>query len=245
MQNDQGVEADINMDVTRRIVAFGILSLGLFSTANGEDVNALIDQLGSWRKSKCIEASNKLIAMGKPVVPEVAKVLNKKGRWQGRFAARTLRDIGQDASEAIPELFKALDDSDELTRVYAVEALATMAKQADQVIPVLQMVAETKDYDLSEKARLAIEQLVELSKSQSRAESFRQTTAQGKDTTSVVSKEPLPSDSSDVEDNPVVSATHSPTKESFTWPGLLVFIRIALLTFVIGGFFLLLYVYQE
>lgn len=230
------------MGSKRIILAFAVLSLVFFATAKGEDVTKLIDQLGSWNKDKAKEASDKLAAIGKSVVPEVAKVVNEKSRRKGRFAVRTLREIGPDAADAIPELIEALDDSDALTREYAVEALAQMGRQADLIIPVLHKVANSKDENLREQARLAIKQLNEYSdrtKTTPQAESIR------KDKPSEVQSALKSPDSTEVADDAILSTTHSSAKKEINWTKPVVLIRIAFLTFVIGGFFLLLHVYQE
>ncbi|MEA3227078.1 MAG: HEAT repeat domain-containing protein [Planctomycetota bacterium] len=245
-----------NMNAIQRIVAaIGILNLGFTSTVIGGDVAALIEQLGAWNKNQAKKASDELAAMGKPVVSEVANALSGKGRRRGRFAARTLRQIGQDAADAIPALSKSLNAPDALTREYAVEALAKMVKQADQVIPVLQEAMNDGSEDLREKARLAIIQLTESLESQGQVESTRQlatethsteTAAQNKDTTKVVQHELLRSNSANTSGGSVVLGADSPGKKGhFGKLSLMMFIRSALLTFVVAGFFLLLYVCRE
>lgn len=239
-----------NMNAALRIMTVGILSLVFVSSAMGEDVEELIDQLGSLSKDKAKEASNKLAAIGRPVVPEVAKALRSRNRHRRRFAARALREIGQDADNAIPALFESLDDSDALTREYAVEALAKMTKQANQVLPMLKEAMENGDKDLREQAGLAIIQLTKSLESQGRAESDEQrvagsdsaeTAINSKDMNSTVQQERSQSDSSNVNTDSDVNPS---TKREFTWPAPILLIRAALLTFVLGGFFMLLYVYR-
>lgn len=237
------------------LVSVGILNLALASTVAGQDVEALIDQLGSWSKDRAKKASDELAAMGRPVVPEVAKALKSKSRRRGRFAARTLRDIGQDASDAIPALCDALDDSDALTREYAVEALGKMAKQAAQVIPVLQRARRDENAGVSENARLAVARLTDYLQSQAQATSAPGTAGEihngdvserGEEAANVVQGDSSQPQSAPTSDSPAVTVAGLPDPKSHSWEsGLLTSIRLGLLAFVIGGFFLLLRLCRE
>ena len=193
--------------------------------------------------------------MGKPVVPEVARALSSKSRRRGRFAARTLRQIGPDAAEAIPDLSESLKDSDALTREYAVEALAKMLKQADQLIPVLQGMTNDENEDVRNQARLAIVGLTEALKSRDQAESVQQpvgetpitlTGPQNNAVANPVQHEPSQPSSADVTDSSAVPGTYYPEKRGYSVKfSPMMFIRLALLAFVVVGFFSLLYFYRE
>ena len=159
------------MNVTRIIVvSMGLVLVGLVPAVRADDVASLIKQLGARSNNEAKKASDELTAIGKPVVSQVAKALSSKSRRRGRFAARTLRQIGPDAADAIPALFESLKDTDALTREYAVEALATMVGQAERVIPMLQQATNDGDEDVREKARLAIVRLTESLKSRDQRE---------------------------------------------------------------------------
>ena len=146
-------------EVQKTVVAMGILNLCLVFAVLGEDTASLVKQLGSWNKDKAKKASDELTAMGAKVVPELIEALNAGGRRQRRFAARTLRQIGQEAADAIPALSRCLEDSDALTREYAIEALGKMANQADRVMPVLTKATADVDRNVREQARVAIARL--------------------------------------------------------------------------------------
>lgn len=214
------------MNITRRIVvSIGLVFVGLAGAARADDVAPLIKQLGSWSTDKAKKASDELAAMGKSVVPEVAKALGSRSRRRGRFAARTLRQIGPDAADAISALAKSLKDSDGLTREYAVEALGKMVGQAERVIGILRQVSDDRDRDVREQASLAIARLTESPKSPDQIESA-----------------PQPA----VDAAPAVLAAPAPKKESL--PDKLtpiIVIRFALIAFVVAGFFSLLYVNRE
>lgn len=237
------------------VVSIGILNLALASTVAGQDVEALIDQLGSWSKDRAKRASDELAAMGKPVVSEVAKALGSKSRRRGRFAARTLRDIGQNASDAIPALCDSLDDSDALTREYAVEALGKMVKQASQVMPVLQKATQDENGSVGENARLAIARLTGLLESQGGADSApesgagirnAETAGQSKEIVNVVQSEPSQSNEPHLSDDSVVTGTDSWGERNHSWkPGLMMSVRFCLLAFVLAGFFVLLHTCRE
>ncbi len=222
-------------------MSMSLVLVGFVPVVRADDVASLIKQLGAWSNDKAKKASDELTAMGKPVVSEVTRALSSKSRRRGRFAARTLRQIGQDAADAIPALFESLKDTDALTREYAVEALATMVRQADQVIPVLQEVTNDPDEDVREKARLAIVRLTESLKYRDQRESAPQPPAETPST-----KTNTQPDGADVGNSPAVLAAGSSEKESLLVKlSPIVFIRFALITFVVVGFFSLLYFYRE
>jgi len=126
------------------IVAYGS------SVVFGSSVSSLIKDLGNWDKKEAKAASEKLSKRGKSVVPDLISAMDNKGRR--KYATRALRQIGQDASDAIPALIKAASDSDEDTRAYAVEALGKMVSQADQVLPYLEKALNDKSNDVKAKA---------------------------------------------------------------------------------------------
>ncbi len=241
--------------IQRTIVAVGVLNLGLASAAIGQDVAALIEQLGSWSKNKAKKASDELSVMGAKVVPELIEALDGKKRRQRRFAARSLRQIGQDAADAIPALSKALNDSDALTREYAVEALGKMVNHADQVIPILTRATKDSDQEVREQAQAAIANLTELSRSQVQVESAQPrsdagqsptTAAQGAGTEDTARPEPSQSTDTDTDNGARAPSTYSPVSGGYSGGrGLMALIRCALLACVIAGFFAILYIYRE
>lgn len=246
------------MNITRRIVAsMSLVLVGLVPAVRADDVASLIKQLGAWSNDKAKKASDELTAMGKPVVSQVAKALSSKSRRRGRFAARTLRQIGPDAADAIPALFESLKDTDALTREYAVEALATMVGQAERVIPMLQQVSNDGDEDVREKARLAIVRLTESLKSRDRREFAPQPPAetpssdsavQSGDTMDVVRQAASQPNSADAGNSSAsaVLAARSPEKESLSGKlSPIIFVRFALIAFIVVGFFSLLYFNRE
>lgn len=232
------------MNITRGIVAsMSLVLVGLVPAARADDVASLIKQLGAWSNDKAKEASDELTAMGKPVVPEVAKALSSKSRRRGRFAARTLRQIGPDAADAIPALFESLKDTDALTREYAVEALATMVGQAEQVIGVLQQVTDDGDEDVRGKARLAIARLTESLESRDQGESGPQPPVETP--SAGTASQPDSADAGNSSASAVLAAP-SPAKEGLIdklTP--IIFVRFALIAFIVVGFFSLLYFYRE
>jgi HEAT repeat protein len=230
------------MGMTPRIlVSISLVLVGLVPAARADDVASLIKQLGAWSNNKAKKASDELTAMGKPVVPQVAKALSSSSRRRGRFAARTLRQIGQDAAGAIPELCESLEDSDALTREYAVEALATMTAHAEKVIDALQRATNDTEENVREKARLAIAQLTESLKSRDQTEPPPQPAAE------TPSAEPAPQpNTAEAGNSSAVLAAPSAKKESLLsklTP--IIFIRFALIAFIVVGFFSLLYVNRE
>ena len=244
------------MNITRRIVAsMSLVLVGLVPAARADDVASLIKQLGAWSNDKAKKASDELTAMGKPAVPEVAKALSSRSRRRGRFAARTLRQIGPDAADAIPALFESLKDTDALTREYAVEALATMVGQAEQVIGVLQQVTDDGDEDVRGKARLAIARLTESLEYREQRESDPRappetpgsdSATQSGGATNTVQHAPPQPKGADVSNSRAVLAAPSPERESlFDKLTPIIFIRFALIAFIVVGFFSLLYFYRE
>jgi len=241
--------------IPKTVVTIAILCSGLASAAFGDDIASLIEQLGDWNKNKAKKASDELAAMGEPVVPELIKALNSKDRRRGRFAARALRQIGQDAADAVPALSESLKDPDALTREYAIEALGTMVNQADQVIPVLTEAMNDRDKDVGDKARLVIAQLAELIKYQEQRGSTQQSLAaasspkvatQSTGTTDVAQSEPLQPNGTDVNHSSAAPGAHSPQEWGyFEKHKLMVLIRCVLLASVMAGFFSLLYLYRE
>ena len=230
------------MNITRRIVvSMSLVLAGLVPAVRADDVASLIKQLGAWSNDKAKKASDELTAIGKPVVSEVAKALSSRSRRRGRFAARTLRQIGPDAADAIPALFESLKDTDALTREYAVEALATMARQAERVIPILQQVSNDGDENVREKAGLAIARLTESLKSRDQREPAPQPPAQTPSSDSAAQP-----NSADAGNSSAVLAARSPEKESlFDQITPIVVVRFALIALIVVGFFSLLYFYRE
>jgi DnaJ-domain-containing protein 1 len=135
--------------ISLAFVSLFIVTYGT-SVIFGSSTSSLIKNLGSWDKKEAKEASEKLGKIGKSVVPELINAMDNKDRR--KYATRALREIGQDASDAIPALIKATRDSEENTRAYAVEALGKMVSQADQVLPCLEKALNDKSSDVKTKA---------------------------------------------------------------------------------------------
>jgi len=230
------------MNITRRIVvSMSLVLVGLVPAVQADDVASLIKQLGAWSNDKAKKASDELTAMGKPVVFQVAKALSSKSRRRGRFAARTLRQIGPDAADAIPALFESLKDTDALTREYAVEALAAMVGQAERVIPILQQLSNDGDEDVREKARLAIVRLTESLKSRDRRKPAPQPPAE-----TLSAETASQPNSAEARNSSAVLAARSLEKESLSGKlSPIIFVRFALIAFIVVGFFSLLYFNRE
>lgn len=240
----------------RLVVTIGILNLGLALTAMGAETASLIEQLGSWRKNKAKKASDELAAIGPKVVPElIVEALNSKSRRRRRFAVRALRQIGQDADDAIPALSRVLDDSDTLTREYAVETLGKMVKQADQVIPILVVATKDRDRNVREQARAMIAYLTEARKSQGQEGSAQvQSTANessGATTHSTGAEgvnrhEPLRPKEPEAKSSKASPDEHPHQHGNYAGKQTLIgLVRCALFVYVIAGFFTLLYVYRD
>ena len=133
------------------------LSINNISLIFASDISSLIKDLKD--KDSAKDASYELAKIGKPAVPELIKALESNNKYSKRYAARTLREIGQDASGAIPALSKLLKDWDAQTRGYAVEALGKMLQQAEQVKPLLEKASKDWDKNVREKAKRAIKNL--------------------------------------------------------------------------------------
>ena len=240
-------------EVQKTVVAMGILNLCLVFTVLGEDTTSLIKQLGSWNKDKAKKASDELTAMGAKVVPQLIEALNAGGRRQRRFAARTLRQIGQEAADAIPALSRCLEDSDALTRVYAIEALGKMASQADRVMPVLTKATEDVDRNVREQARVAIARLAEPREYQRHTGSAQVETAADKrrgtptpNSEEAAQSEPVTPEESGVEKSTASRSEHVPQRESYSGKDILmILVRCGLFACIIAGFFSLLYMYRE
>ena len=232
------------MNTTRRIVvSVSLVLVGLVPAVRADDVASLIKQLGAWSNDKAKKASDELTAIGKPVVSQVAKALSSKSRRRGRFAARTLRQIGPDAADAIPALFESLEDTDALTREYAVEALATMLGQAERVIPMLQQVSNDGDRDVREKARLAIVRLTESLRSRDQREPAPQPPTETP--SAETASQP---NSAEAGNNAASAVLAAPSPEKKGLSGKLspiILVRFALIAFIVVGFFSLLYFNRE
>jgi HEAT repeat protein len=133
-------------------VLFCLCSIGFSS-----EIDALIKDLGN--KDKAKNASVELAKIGKPAVPALIKALGENDKYTKRYAARALREMGEDASDSIPALSKAIKDSDSQTREYAVESLGNMVNEAEQVIPVLKKATKDSDNDVKKKAKEALKKL--------------------------------------------------------------------------------------
>ncbi len=229
------------VNVKRTImVAICILHLGLAAATAQQDVASLVDQLGAWNKDKAKKASEELAAMGRKVVPELVEALHDGDYRRQRFAARSLRQIGQDAADAIPALIAALEYSDELTREYAVEALGKMANQADQVMPVLRKATKDDNRSVREHARASIAHLTGLLKSQEQGGPAQRPPAARNTNNNGVSKtEPPQSNVNDAENDTAALGSVSSAKQNLMTP-----IRCALFACLIAGFFTILYVYR-
>ncbi|KPK43280.1 MAG: hypothetical protein AMJ65_06255 [Phycisphaerae bacterium SG8_4] len=223
--------------MARLVVSMSLLLVGLVGPAQADNVASLIKQLGAWSNDKAKKASDDLASMGKPVVSQVAKALSSKSRRRGRFAARTLRQIGPDAADAIPALLETLKDSDALTREYTVEALAKMVGQAEQVLPALQQVIHDEDEDVRRQASLAIARLTEALKSPA---------AQGGKPAAAAAQQASPSSNPDPGKGAAALAAAPSERESLLEKlTAIVVIRVALIAFIPLGFFSLLYLYRE
>ncbi|MHC4434121.1 MAG: HEAT repeat domain-containing protein [Planctomycetota bacterium] len=223
------------------VVSMSLALAGLVSPVQADEVASLIKQLGAWSNDKAKEASDKLAAMGKPVVLEVAKALSSKSRRRGRFAARTLRQMGPDASDAIPALLESLKDTDALTREYAVEALAKMVGQAEQIISALHGVIDDQDEDVRRQAKLAIARLTEALKSPGTIEPAPQPSPESPSTDTAA--RPISPDSG--KSPAAIAAAPSERESVLDELTAIVVVRVALIALVPLGFFLLLYFYRE
>lgn len=146
---------------TKRNILLAIFIVTVTSTALifASDISSLISDLADWNKEKARNASDKLARIGKPAVAHLVVALSSKNTNRKRYGARALREIGQDAADAIPALSKLLGDRDTRTREYAVEALGNMVLQAPQVLPMLEKAKKDRSKNVAEKARLAIEKI--------------------------------------------------------------------------------------
>ena len=153
-----------------------IIVLAISTSLFASDISSLIKDLGT--KAKAKDASEALAKIGKPAVPALIEALKDKDRHRGRYAARALRQMGQDAADAIPALSEALDDADVETRDYAVEALGNMTQQANRVITILQSATNDKNKDIKEKAVLTIAKLTKALESQAAKDSAIKVVAQ-------------------------------------------------------------------
>lgn len=223
------------------VVSMSLALAGLVAPAQADNVASLIKELGAWSNDKAKEASDKLAAMGKPVVSQVAEALNSKSRRRGRFAARTLRQMGPDAAEAIPALLESLTDTDALTREYAVEALAQMVGQAEQIIPALHRVIDDQDEDVRRQARLAIARLTEALKSPETIEPAPQPSPEGPNTDTAS----RPSSPDPGKSPAALAAAPSERESLLNRLTVIAVIRVALIAPIPLGFFLLLYVNRE
>jgi len=232
------------------VLSLSIAFCGSAFATQAENIQALIKQLSSWNTDKAKKASDELAAMGRIVVPDVAGALSSSNRRRGRFAARTLREIGQDAADAIPALSESLKDSDALTREYSVEALAKMLRQADRLIPLLQEMTEDEDENVRAQAKSAVLRLNEALKARDRAESAQQP-ATGTSTAITTGQTIKPSVTDQHAPSQPGSAegSYGPTsaekKDQYCKPGPKAFVRFALFMFVPIGFFALLYFYRD
>ena len=134
-----------------------VLSIGISSLTVASDIPSLIKDLKD--KDKAKDASYALAKIGKPAVPELIKALEGNNTNQKRYAARAIREMGQNGSDAIPALEKLIKDGDTATREYVVEALGNMTQQANQVLPMLEKAREDSNEDVREKAKSSIEKL--------------------------------------------------------------------------------------
>jgi len=236
-----------------RVLLISMVFCGLAFAVRADKIQSLIKQLSSWNTDKAKKASDELAAMGKIVVPEVAKALRSSNRRRGRFAARTLREIGQDAADAIPALSESLKDSDALTREYSVEALGKMLRQADRLIPLLQKMTEDENEDVRAQARLAVLRLTEALESPDQPKSSPQSAA---DTSPAApAQDPATANpaqhaasqpGANVSNSSGKPEVKSQEKEDFSIKiSPMLFIRFALFMFVPVGFFSLLYFYRE
>jgi HEAT repeat protein len=95
----------------------------------GTNLESLIDLLANKNAATRMKARKSLVALGKPAVPSLNRILQKSKedhvRWE---AAKTLGAIGD--SRAIPSLVKALEDSDQGVVWLAAEALGKFKKIA-------------------------------------------------------------------------------------------------------------------
>jgi HEAT repeat protein len=96
---------------------------------NGTDLKSLMEMLAGKDSATRQKARNSLVALGKPAVSSLTRVLrNSKSdhvRWE---AAKTLGAIGD--AGAIPSLVKALEDSNSDVTWLAAEALRNFKKVA-------------------------------------------------------------------------------------------------------------------
>ena len=134
-----------------------VLSIGISSLTVASDIPSLIKDLKD--KDKAKDASYALAKIGKPAVPELIKALEGNNKNQKRYAARAIREMGQNGSDAIPALEKLLKDRDTGTREYVVEALGNMTQQANQVLPILEEARKDSNKDVNKKAKVAVEKL--------------------------------------------------------------------------------------
>ena len=134
-----------------------MLCLSFGSPALANNIETLIKELG--HKSKAKDASKSLAEIGKPTVPALIQALEGKNKYQKRYAARSIREMGQTGSDAILSLEKLLKDRDTQTREYAVEALGNMLLQAEHVLPMLKKATKDKNKDIAEKANRSIQKI--------------------------------------------------------------------------------------
>lgn len=135
------------------MVAFFLLTSSLSISAGY--IPSLVEQLKD--KDKAKDVSDRLGLIGEPAIPYLINVIKDGGKYQKRYAVRSLRNMGPKAESAIPILVTLIKDSDSQTREYLVETLSVMTQKPETVLPSLKYISENDpEKNIKNKAKEAI-----------------------------------------------------------------------------------------
>ena len=135
-----------------------IFTSAIMAIAATSNISDLIDDLGNKKAAK--DASEELARIGKEAIPDLEEALRHGSKYQKRYAARAIRQMGQGGAIAIQALSETIKhNKDAQTREYAVQALGSMHDDAKTVIPILEKAKKDSNKDVAKEARKSIDRL--------------------------------------------------------------------------------------
>lgn len=117
-----------------------------------EEIGQLVKQLGDDQYRVREEATQKLVAIGRPAVKAVREAL-KHADYEVRHRARTVLDA---IHSSVPNLIEDLKDADPVVRKEAAEGLRQLGDGAKAAIPALAEAVKDRDEEARDAAIVAL-----------------------------------------------------------------------------------------
>ncbi|MCZ6677540.1 MAG: HEAT repeat domain-containing protein [Candidatus Poribacteria bacterium] len=133
-----------------------LVSLIIAFESEGQEINALIEQLGADKWNVRKDAADGLAQIGEPAIPGLIEALSHEEARVRYYAVLVLGWLGEAAKDAAPELISVLADEDDFVRINATLALAQIG---EPTVPALIQALSNEVQNVRRSAAAALVQI--------------------------------------------------------------------------------------